>query len=99
MKTKQDQNAGRKAAAKQLAKPKKSATQVASKTKSNAKKARSKTQVQSKNVEQNREEVIAEVAYKIAQQRDFKGNCALDDWLQAEQEVDAKYSCGQPVKQ
>ena len=34
--------------------------------------------------------MIAEAAYFIAQQRGFQGEAALDDWLQAETEVDAR---------
>ena len=33
---------------------------------------------------------IAEAAWLIAERRGFKGDLALDDWLQAEAEVDAR---------
>jgi len=33
--------------------------------------------------------LIAAMAYLIAEQRDFQGDTALDDWLQAEADVDA----------
>lgn len=33
--------------------------------------------------------MIAMAAYLIAEQRGFRGDAALDDWLQAEAEVDA----------
>ena len=36
--------------------------------------------------------MIAEKAYLIAEQRDFQGEAALDDWLQAEADVDARLS-------
>ena len=36
--------------------------------------------------------LIAETAYLIAEQRDFQGDTALDDWLQAEAGVDAGIS-------
>jgi len=34
--------------------------------------------------------MIVEAAYFIAEQRGFQGETALDDWLQAEAEVDAR---------
>lgn len=34
-------------------------------------------------------EVIAEAAYFLAQQRDFADGHALDDWLEAEAQIDA----------
>ena len=37
-----------------------------------------------------RRSAIAEVAYLNAEQRGFQGDRALDDWLQAEAEVDAR---------
>lgn len=41
---------------------------------------------------EERQRLIAEAAYLIAEQRGFQGDRALDDWLQAEVEVDARYS-------
>jgi len=38
----------------------------------------------------NREQLIAEVAYFRAQQRDFAPGRELDDWLAAELEVDSQ---------
>lgn len=38
--------------------------------------------------------LIAEAAYLIAEQRGFQGDAALDDWLQAETGVDARFSAG-----
>jgi len=35
-----------------------------------------------------RHRMIAEAAYLIAEQRNFKGDLAFDDWLQAEAEID-----------
>jgi len=37
--------------------------------------------------------MIAEAAYLIAEQRGFQGEAALDDWLQAEADVDARLAC------
>ncbi|NOY72604.1 MAG: DUF2934 domain-containing protein [Gammaproteobacteria bacterium] len=37
---------------------------------------------------EQRHQMIAEAAYAIAEQRDFKGEASLDDWLQAEVDVD-----------
>jgi hypothetical protein len=39
---------------------------------------------------EERYRMIAEAAYRIAEQRGFQGDMALDDWLQAEAEVDAR---------
>lgn len=39
---------------------------------------------------EDRHRMIAEAAYLIAEGRGFQGDMALDDWLQAEAEVDAK---------
>ena len=36
--------------------------------------------------------MIAEAAYLIAEQRGFQSDTALDDWLQAEAEVDARFA-------
>lgn len=41
---------------------------------------------------EERQRLIAEAAYLIAEQRGFEGEKALDDWLQAEAEVDAQYA-------
>lgn len=41
---------------------------------------------------EERHRLIAEVAYLIAEQRGFQGEGALDDWLQAEAEVDARFT-------
>ena len=38
-----------------------------------------------------RQRMIAEAAYLIAEQRNFQGDLAFDDWLQAEAEVDALF--------
>ena len=38
---------------------------------------------------EERHHLIAVAAYYIAEQRGFQGDAALDDWLQAEAEVDA----------
>lgn len=39
---------------------------------------------------EERHAMIAETAYLIAERRGFQGDGALDDWLQAEAEVDAR---------
>jgi len=39
---------------------------------------------------EQRQSMIAETAYRIAEQRGFRGNAALDDWLQAESEVNVR---------
>lgn len=36
--------------------------------------------------------MIAEAAYRLAEQRGFQGDMALNDWLQAEAEVDARFA-------
>lgn len=42
------------------------------------------------NTSEQRQSMIAETAYRIAEQRSFQGNAALDDWLQAETEVNVR---------
>ncbi len=37
----------------------------------------------------DRQRMIAEAAYLIAEERNFEGDLAFDDWLQAEAEIDA----------
>lgn len=41
-----------------------------------------------------RSAMIAEAAYLIAEQRSFHGGATLDDWLQAETDVDTRFSIG-----
>lgn len=36
-----------------------------------------------------RHQMISETAYHLAEKRGFKGQSGMDDWLQAEAEVDA----------
>ncbi|HKI59629.1 MAG TPA: DUF2934 domain-containing protein [Mariprofundaceae bacterium] len=38
-----------------------------------------------------RKEMIFESAYRLAEQRDFKGDCQLHDWLEAEARIDRIY--------
>jgi len=38
-----------------------------------------------------RQRMIAEAAYLIAEERNFHGDLAFDDWLQAEAEIDALF--------
>ena len=40
---------------------------------------------------EQRHQKIAEAAYILAEQRAFQGDMALNDWLQAEAAVDARY--------
>ena len=42
-------------------------------------------------VSEERHRMIAETAYRIAEQRGFEGDMAMDDWLQAEAEVNAQF--------
>lgn len=42
--------------------------------------------------QEERHRMITEAAYLIAEQRGFQGDMALDDWLQAEAEVDARFA-------
>jgi len=42
-----------------------------------------------------RQLLIAEEAYRISEQRGFKGECPLHDWLEAEAKVDHIY--GKPT--
>jgi len=37
-------------------------------------------------------QMITEAAYLIAEQRGFQGDHEMDDWLQAEAEVDARFA-------
>ena len=39
-----------------------------------------------------RHAMIAEAAYLYAEQRGFQGDAALDDWLRAESEINARLS-------
>ena len=41
---------------------------------------------------QARYQMITEAAYLIAEQRGFEGGHEMDDWLQAEAEIDARFS-------
>ena len=41
---------------------------------------------------EERHRMIAETAYLIAEQRGFQGDLSLQDWLQAEAEVDARFA-------
>jgi len=41
-------------------------------------------------IPEERQRMIAEAAYLIAERRGLQGDRALDDWLQAEAEVDAR---------
>jgi hypothetical protein len=38
-----------------------------------------------------RKKLIAEIAYQLAEQRGFKGDCQLHDWLEAEAKIDHIY--------
>ena len=41
---------------------------------------------------EERQRIIAETAYSIAEQRGFQGGDEMADWLQAEMEVDARFA-------
>ena len=41
---------------------------------------------------EERHRMITEMAYLIAEQRGFQGDRAMEDWLQAEIEVDARFA-------
>lgn len=43
-------------------------------------------------ISEERYQMITEAAYLIAEQRGFQGDMAMEDWLQAEVEVDAQLS-------
>jgi hypothetical protein len=43
---------------------------------------------------EERQRLIAEAAYYIAEQRGFAAGCELDDWLQAEAEIERRGSAG-----
>jgi Protein of unknown function (DUF2934) len=45
---------------------------------------------------QSRHELIARAAYDLAEHRGFEPGHELDDWLCAEQQVEAALSCGAP---
>ncbi|MDT8376981.1 MAG: DUF2934 domain-containing protein [Mariprofundaceae bacterium] len=40
---------------------------------------------------EGRRRMVAEAAYYLAEQRDFRGNCQLHDWLEAEARVERIY--------
>ena len=42
--------------------------------------------------DEERYQLITEAAYLIAEQRGFEGNHEMDDWLQAEAEIDARFA-------
>ena len=42
--------------------------------------------------QEERHRMITETAYLIAEKRGFEGDRALDDWLQAEAKIDARYA-------
>jgi hypothetical protein len=60
--------------------------------KSPAKRVAEKQQKQANIEPQERHRLIAEAAYLIAEERGFQGGMALNDWLQAEAEVDARFA-------
>lgn len=45
---------------------------------------------------EQRQQLIAETAYFIAEARGFNGECQLDDWLQAEAMIDRQLSGQHP---
>jgi hypothetical protein len=66
---------------------------IAKKTSTNKKKLTSKSKSLVKHMEnttqyKTREKMISEAAYYISEQRDFEDGYALQDWLQAEKNVE-----------
>jgi len=57
-----------------------------------AKGSAAKHQEEQSAASEERHRMIAEAAYLIAEGRGFQGDMALDDWLQAEAEVDAQFA-------
>jgi DUF2934 family protein len=45
---------------------------------------------------EDRHHMIAEAAYFRAERRGFQGGCPIQDWLEAEREIDSAY--GQPTQ-
>ncbi len=41
-----------------------------------------------------RQQMIATAAYFRAERRDFESGCEIDDWLEAEAEIDRQLTCG-----
>jgi len=66
---------------------KQSGAQKAAKQGGNAKRRKNQTVNRDE-----RQRLIAESAYLIAEKRGFQGGNAMDDWLKAEAEVDAKFA-------
>lgn len=63
---------------------------LAKKTATNA--AVSKSKKIPTSSEDERYNLINETAYLMAEKRGFQGNQAMDDWLQAEMEVNARFA-------
>ena len=57
-----------------------------------AAKASTATHQKEQDIAAERYRMIAEAAYLIAEQRGFQGDLSMDDWLQAEAEVDARFA-------
>lgn len=57
-----------------------------------AKRAAAKQQAVHSVAPGERDRMVAELAYLIAEKRGFQGDMALHDWLQAEAEVDARFA-------
>ena len=85
--------ATKKAAAKKAVKkaaPKKAAPKKAAVKKAPAKKAAKKKAASKKSLSyQQRYQMIAEAAYHISEKQGFKPGIEMDNWLQAEQQIDS----------
>lgn len=71
---------------------KKTATTKQTAAKQAAVKAAAVTHQKKQDMAAERYHMIAEAAYFIAEQRGFQGDLSLDDWLQAEAEVNARFA-------
>jgi len=76
--------------AQQAQSSKKSST--AKKSKAVAAKSASAKKQLTELTDEDRFRMIAETAYLKAEQRGFQGDQSMDDWLQAEAEVDAQFA-------
>jgi hypothetical protein len=83
---------GEVAMAQQTPVSKKATTAKQGAARSAAKGATARSQAEGGLEQEERHRMITEAAYLIAEQRGFQGDMALDDWLQAEAEVEAKFA-------
>lgn len=90
----QKKSPSKKAPAKKQATAKKTAAKKTPTKKTSAKKSAAVAEPNQPGAQaptpEERLRMIAEAAYRIAEQRGFQGDRTLEDWLQAEAEVDAR---------